>query len=297
MGLLGSTFTAQAQDAVRRAQDATSKISKGMDNAHLLTKQTAQTYRETEQRTKQSFEKIHPDAKTQTPKGDATKPSSTSKPATPAKADPPTPPKGGDNNPPPHDKTPADTNRPPSWIDTARKNFTPKEFQDFQTALRKMSEDPIPGEVPGSGRLNAHERDLVARAQSWVEITSDTTMQKALAPGLADKMIRGEAGPATHSVGGCFARVQDAGHMRTPGEFYTGLRLDFPDSPFTGKDPVQVIEFPAGDQKHYETPFGAPAHNPGLPSDSPKVIEASNRMQESVEAVPQQSVPMFKQWN
>lgn len=65
MGLLGSTFTSQAQDAVHRAQDATSQVGKGMDNAHALTKQTAQTYRDTENSNRQSFEKIKPAAKTQ----------------------------------------------------------------------------------------------------------------------------------------------------------------------------------------------------------------------------------------
>jgi hypothetical protein len=130
--------------------------------------------------------------------------------------------------------------------------------------MGKMAADPRRGEVPGSGQLTQHERELMARAQTLVVIDPDTRMQKVIPPGALDRYLDGTVIPTgpdrfdANMVGGYVARQQDATHLRTPADIIQGNRLDYENTPFRDTSrPTHVMEFPAG-TADYTTPFGAP---------------------------------------
>lgn len=194
---------------------------------------------------------------------------------------PPTLPPGGGG---PGGGKPGDgRNLGPSWREEADKHFTPKERQELDNAMRKLSEEPNDRGVPGSGRLTQHERELMARAQQLVTIDKDTPMQKVIPPGDVDNYLNGKYS----EVGGFVARQQDAAHLNTPASLIQGNRLDYADTPYrSNMDRVNVIEFPATDPDRYKTPLGAPApaDHGALPTD-PSVRHASDRMHDAARTV------------
>lgn len=171
----------------------------------------------------------------------------------------------------------------PSWRDEWDKHFTPKERQELDNAMHKLSQEPDDRGVPGSGRLTQHERELFARAQSHVTIDNDTPMQKVIPPADRDKYLDG-----TYSqVGGFVARQQDATHLNTPAALIQGNRLDYAGTPYhPGMDRVHVMEFPATDPGRYSTPLGAPvAADHGALNTDPSVRHASDRMHDAARTV------------
>ncbi|WP_208024568.1 hypothetical protein, partial [Amycolatopsis pithecellobii] len=173
--------------------------------------------------------------------------------------------------------TPSGTGSGPrSWREEIKDHFSPSEQRELDAALGKMSDDPRPGEVPGSGQLTQHERELVAEAQKLVTISPDTRMQKVIPPGDVDKYLDGTYG----QVGGFVARQQDATHMSNPDDLIRGNRLDYTGTPYSpGMSEVHVIEFRAGTPDNYQIPFGAPYGGAsGLDASHPDVTRASDDM-------------------
>ncbi|MEU4742748.1 hypothetical protein AB0G02_20105 [Actinosynnema sp. NPDC023658] len=195
---------------------------------------------------------------------------------------PPTPPGGG--GPGGGGGGPAGgRNLGPSWREEWDKHFTPKERQELDNAMHKLSEEPHDRGVPGSGRLTQHERELMARAQQHVTIGNDTPMQKVIPPGDVDKYLKGDY----KEVGGFVARQQDATHLNTPAALVQGNRLDYANSPYhPNMDRVNVIEFPAKDPELYKTPLGAPvATDHGALDRDPSVRRASDHMHDAARTV------------
>ncbi|WP_436492904.1 WXG100 family type VII secretion target [Actinokineospora sp. HUAS TT18] len=219
-----------------------------------------------------------------TPSGSATPttpssatPSTPSTTATPTGSATPTPGTGSPTPPTPRTPTPTSPGSGPHWRDEVRGKFTPEEYADFERAMDKLGTDPVPGtpEVPGSGQLTPHERDLMARAMNEVTVKPDTLMQKVIPEDTVTKYLDGTYGP---QVGGFVARNQDAGVLQTPADLITGNRLDYVDSPYSpSQSNIHVLEFPATDPGMFPTPVGAP-HTPDLPASSPQVIRAQEEM-------------------
>ena len=242
---------------------------------------TGQAHREMDHRSRQRFDKLHPDAKTPHPHGGGKGPGRGGKGGAgspPHK--PPTPPGGGG----PGGSNPhAPRNLGPSWHEENAKHFTPKEQHELRNAMKKLSEEPNDRGVPGSGRLTQHERELLARAQQHVNIDANTPMQKVIPAGDRDKYLNGQYS----QVGGFVARQQDATHLNTPDKIVQGNRLDYANTPYSqGMPKAHVIEFPAGNPDLYKTPLGAPipADHGGLPTD-PSVRHASDRMNDAAHSV------------
>ncbi|MGQ0838436.1 WXG100 family type VII secretion target [Actinokineospora sp.] len=183
------------------------------------------------------------------------------------------------------------------WLQSVGGKLTPKEFTEFKGAMAKLSADPVPGQVPGSGQLTPHERDLMARAMKEVDITGGTVMQKVLPEAAVAKYLDGTNSP---EVGGFVARQQDAGALRTPADLISGNRLDYPNSPYSASQShISVMEFPAGDPSLYKTPVGAPAVPGTLPSDSPAVLHARDEMVAAAERAgvdPRTYTPTINEW-
>jgi hypothetical protein len=150
--------------------------------------------------------------------------------------------------------------------------------------------------IPGSGRLDDHQRELLARVQQAVVIEPGTIMLKVLRPGSVQRYLQGEVSPGIwrqvppfdyRLVGGMVARRQDCAQLRTPAEFTSALRLDYPASPFHPSMPsLQTMEFPALRPSQFVTPFGAPSPPypaQGFPPDHPQVMLAAARMAEAAE--------------
>lgn len=154
-----------------------------------------------------------------------------------------------------------------------------------------------PVQVPGSGALTQHERELAARVHIHVTIEPDTIMAKALAPGSLRRYLAREVSPGVWGkeppfdyrvVGGTVVRAQDVAQLRTPAEFVRALRLDYPGSPFRPDLPVlHTLEFRAVAPNQYVIPLGAPTlddpRNP-VPYESDAVRDAAWAMVEAAEA-------------
>ncbi|SDI59839.1 hypothetical protein SAMN05192558_106348 [Actinokineospora alba] len=243
---------------------------------------------------------------TTTPSGSATPTTpSSATPATPSttttpsgSATPTTPGTGSPTPPTPRTPTPASPGSGPHWRDQVRSQFTPDEFADFERAMDRLATDPVPGgtDVPGSGALTPHERDLMARAMNAVDITPSTTMQKVIPDNAVQNYLDGTWGP---QVGGFVARNQDAGVLNTPADLINGNRLDYTGSPYSTSQPnIHVMEFPASDPSMYSTPIGAP-HTPDIPDGSPPVVRARDEMIDAVENAgvnPTTYHPATNQW-
>jgi hypothetical protein len=252
--------------------------------------ESGQAHVENDHRGRQRFDKIKPEDKTPHPKGGRSGPGRGGKGGAGAPPhQPPNPPGGGGGG--PHGGG-TGRNLPPSWHEENKKHFTPKEQQELQHAMRKLSEEPTDRGVPGSGRLTQHERELMARAQKHVTIDPDTPMQKVI----TDKAHHGYLNPERDAngvptkppmVGGFVARQQDATHLNTPDAIVQGNRLDYANTPYhQGMQKVHVVEFPAGDPNHYKTPLGAPvaSDHGALPTD-PSVRHTSDRMHDAADTV------------
>ncbi|MFL6142025.1 MAG: WXG100 family type VII secretion target [Labedaea sp.] len=290
MGLIGSGFTGAAQAHLRAAEEHVTRTTQAVDQAQRGTRGTAQAYRDTDAANASALSAIDSTTRPPTPHAPAgsttsTAPASSTGAGTTAPSAPPTthggggpggppgtggpppplPPGGPGGGPPPsHPTAGGSSGTPVSWRDDLRNHFTPDELRELDTAMGKMAADPKRGEVPGSGQLTQHERELLARAQQLVVITPDTLMQKVIPPGALDEYLAGtvRTDPGNrfdaNSVGGFVARQQDATHLHTPEQIIDGNRLDYKDTLFTDKtQPIHVMEFPAG-TADYVTPYGAP---------------------------------------
>ncbi|GLZ37494.1 hypothetical protein [Actinokineospora sp. NBRC 105648] len=168
----------------------------------------------------------------------------------------------------------------PHWLDSVRGKFSDQEWADFKGAMDKLGADPKPGDVPGSGQLTPHERDLMARAMKEVEVVDGTLMQKVIPDDTVAKYLDG----SYTDVGGFVARNQDAGALSTPADLINGNRLDYVNSPYdTGQPNIHTIEFPASDASLYQTPVGAPSVHGDIPSTDPRVLAARDEMIHAVE--------------
>jgi hypothetical protein len=238
---------------------------------------TGQAHREMDHRSRQRFDKLHPDAKTKNPHDSRTTPRATGQGGGPPSHRPPKVPGGPGEH----------------WTDTVRNNFNDKDYADFTRAMDKMGADPKHGEVPGSGQLTRRERDLVARARGLVTVEPGTRMQKVI----PDSSVKGYLGPlqpdGTYAkgawdkptIGGFVARHQDAGTLKTPNDIIDGNRLDYANTPYKhGQPNIHVIEFPAGEHP-YQAPVGSPhipgqisAHNPAVLRSADEMLDANDRM-------------------
>lgn len=329
MGIVGSGFTGPAQAHVQAARQQVSRTRQAVQHAQAGTRQTADGYRTTDTTSQQSFDAIDtttdtprtssdtgtttPSGSNQPPGGSNQPPPSTTDPGSttnppggsnpPPTNPPPTNNDGPNNNPPPNDP-PGDSGQPPNtnppgsttppehWMDTVRDNFSDKDFADFQRAMDKLSEDPTPGDrdVPGSGRLTNHERDLMARAMGLVDLDSTTNMQKVIPPDAVMGYLGG--GPDADGVfpggwdaiRGFTARHQDAGILMTPSDIIDGNRLDYNGTPYDrGMNNIHTIEYPAGDPTNYQKPVGAPGIYGELSNKNPEVQRAADAMVDAAE--------------
>ncbi|GLW92216.1 WXG100 family type VII secretion target [Actinokineospora globicatena] len=205
---------------------------------------------------------------------------------------------GGGGTPPVKPTTPGSSG--PHWTDTVRGKFTDAEWKDFKGAMDKLGADPKPGDVPGSGQLTPHERDLMARAMKEVEVTNGTLMQKVIPDADVANYLNGKY----TEVGGFVARHQDAGGLNTPADLINGNRLDYSGTPYDVSQPtIHTIEFPASDASLYRTPIGAPSMDPSVPgglgATDPRVLAARDDMINAVENAgvnPDRYSPSINQW-
>ncbi|WP_051386130.1 WXG100 family type VII secretion target [Actinokineospora inagensis] len=225
----------------------------------------------------------------------STTPASVAPPVSPSSATPTTP----HTPPPPSSAMPAPTtpgSTGPHWTDQVRSKFTDDEWNDFKGAMDKVGADPKTGEIPGSGQLTPHERDLMARAMKEVEVTNGTLMQKVIPDDAVTKYLDG----SWDSVGGFVARHQDAGGLSTPADLINGNRLDYAGTPYDVHQPnIHTMEFPASDASLYKTPVGAPSVDGVLPPTDPRVLAARDDMVHSVEGAgvsPDRYTPQINQW-
>lgn len=166
--------------------------------------------------------------------------------------------------------------RPPSWRAEVADRFDPDELREFEAALDKVAAPPVPGEVGGSGRLTARERELVARAQRLVTIAPDTRMWRAIA-----------AEHVQHYLSGRWAAIYGAVQRRQ-------------DVPPNGAAPGYAIEFRAGTPERYRTPFGAPyAGGSRRPASDPAVLRSGDAMWATVRSMgldPSRCVRQDREW-
>jgi hypothetical protein len=236
MGVVGSTMTGTLNTTLGNAKQQVAKASAAVDGARTQTKTAREALQNTDKTNADTLSRLKSDVdgKTTPSTASATTPSSTSggAPTSPSSAggsptDPPVPPGGGSSPPP---TTPSSGGSAPrSWRDEIKDHFSPSEQRELDSAMKKMSDDPRPGEVPGSGQLTQRERELVAEAQKLVTISPDTRMQKVIPPGDVDKYLDG----SYSQVGGFVARQQDASQMSTPDDLVQGNRLDYKGTPYT----------------------------------------------------------------
>lgn len=295
MGVIGSSFTGAAQSHVDTARQHLTRATKAVENAQRGTRSTAAAYRETDTTSAQSLSKIDTTARPPTTQSTST-PAHGTTPSPGASSTPTvgrgsTTPSSATQSPTPTRQTPVRQSRPVGepWTDTVRNNFSPKDFADFQRAMDKISADPVPGQVPGSGTLTARERDLVARARGLVTIEPGTVMQKIIPPDavkgyLGDLRSDGSyEGGSYKSVRGFVARHQDAMGFNTPDSIFNGTRLDYPNTGYrTGMDHIHAIEFPAGKPDNYTTPIGAPSVPGELSGKNPAVNRAADAMMDAM---------------
>ncbi|WP_236790105.1 hypothetical protein [Amycolatopsis sp. GM8] len=248
MGIVGSTMTGTLNTALDKAKQQVAKASEAVDGARTQTKTAREAIQGRERASADKLAKLKSDVDGKPAAGGGTPPST----------------------------TPSGAAAPRSWRDEIKSQFSPSEQRELDTAFKKMSDDPRPGEVAGSGQLTQRERELVAQAQKLVTISPGTRMQKVIPPGDVPKYLDGSYG----QVGGFVARQQDATHMSTPDDLIRGNRLDYGGTPYTsGMPEVHVIEFRAGSPDNYQIPFGAPHGGAsGLDASDPAVTRASDDM-------------------
>jgi hypothetical protein len=317
MGIVGTAFTGAAQEHLRTAEQHVARTTQAVDQAQRGTQGTVQAYRDTDAASATNLSSIDttttPPA-THTPSGTTTHPAAgssttpSSAPAPPGAGGPPPPPHPPGGPPPPPHHPPGGGTTPPAgstggpppprnpWKALVRKNFNDKDYATFERAMDKMSRDPTPGNLPGSGALTQHEREIMARAQGLAQIRPDTMMHKS---------IPAADWPNYHSgtydtVGGFVARSEDMTHLRTGDDIVQGQRLDYAGTKFHPGGDVYVIEFPAGNPSSYEVPFGS-SYEPSVgqhPTD-PNVVAARQDMENAAQAVgftPAQIDGDVRQW-
>ncbi|GAB2980713.1 hypothetical protein LWP59_00875 [Amycolatopsis acidiphila] len=287
MGVVGSTMTGTLNNALGSAKQQVAKAGEAVEGARTQTKSARDALQNTDRANADRLNRLKSDGDGKTTPSStatATSPSGTSASTTspagagggpPGPPGPPPPPGGGGGSLPP--TTPSGGGSTPrSWRDEIKNHFSASEQRELDSAFKKMSEDPRPGEVPGSGRLTQHERELAAEAQKLVTISPDTRMQKVIPPADVDNYLDGRY----QQVGGFAARQQDATHMSTPDDLIRGNRLDYPGTKYTtGMPEVHVIEFRAGAPDNYQIPFGAPHGGAsGLDASNPAVTRAGDDM-------------------
>lgn len=269
MGVVGSTMTGTLNSALGNAEQQVAKAAEAVDGARTQTKTAREALQRTEQASADTLRKLRSDVDGTTPP-----------PRTGAATAPPGPPRppagGGGGGLPPTSPSGASPTPPRSWREEIKDHFSPSEQRELDSAFQKMSEDPRPGEVPGSGQLTQRERELAAEAQKLVTIGPDTRMQKVIPSDDVDKYLDG----GYSQVGGFVARRQDATHLSTPDDLIRGNRLDYPGTKYTtGMPEVHVIEFRAGAPDNYQIPFGAPHGGAsGLTASDPAVTRAGDDM-------------------
>jgi hypothetical protein len=248
---LGKVFSEFFGRATQIAGDVIKEGGRVVKKSGQHLHESGQSHRENDNRSKTRFDKIKPDPKAPNAKGGAGHTGKT----------------GGPHSP---------RNLGSSWHDDIKKHFSPKEQQELQHAMDKLSAPPNGHSVPGSGQLTQHERELLARAQKHVNIDANTPMQKVIPAKDLPDYLSGKY----NSIGGFVARQQDAAHLNTPDKVVDGMRLDYRNTPFhQGMPKVHAIEFPATHPNQYKIPFGAPSDpNHGFPDNHPSVVGAANQM-------------------
>jgi hypothetical protein len=275
MGVVGSGMTGTLNNALGNAQQQLTKASAAVEGARSQTKTAREAFDSTDRTNADALRRLQSDV-------DGTKTPGTSGATTAPNASgaggalPDTPGGGGGSGSPPTPGSSSSAPPPRSWRDEIKDRFSPDEQRELDSALQKMAEEPRPGEVPGSGRLTQHERELVAQAQQLVTISPDTRMQKVIPPDDVQKYLDGKYS----QVGGFVARQQDATHMSTPDQLVRGNRLDYTGTPYqSGMPEVHAIEFRAGAPGNYQIPLGAPYGGAsGLDEAHPAVGRASDDM-------------------
>ena len=143
--------------------------------------------------------------------------------------------------------------------------FAPEQLVDNQRIIDALSHhgvsksDFIDLINKPTDSLTPAERDLINDVRNELpHPTHDTVMQKVIPPGYFDdsgSLIPGRADDyimqnqpwlQPDGVGGAVTVADDTAHLSTPERIYDGLRLDYPDSPFSPHDPgTHVIRFQA----------------------------------------------------
>jgi hypothetical protein len=261
MGVVGSGMTGTLNNALSSAKQQVAKASEAMEGARTQTKTAREALQNTDKAGADRLRGLKSDV-------DGAK--------TAGSGSGPPPPSGGGGGSTPSTGSSPGTPAPRSWRDEVKDHFSPSEQRELDSAFQKMSQEPRPGEVPGSGQLTQRERELAAEAQKLVRISPGTQMQKVIPPGDVGKYLDGSYG----QVGGFVARQQDATHMSNPDDLIRGNRLDYSGTPYQqGMPEVHVIEFRAGAPDNYQIPLGAPhGGGSGLTANDPAVTSAGDNM-------------------
>jgi hypothetical protein len=295
MGVLGTGMTGTLNNTLGTAHEQVTRASTAVEHAGAQTTAVRQGYEQTDANAVEALKNTSKSVAAPPAKKVSTDPAGTTTPSssgggsggTPPPHNPP--PGGGGAGGTPARPTPANSSGE-HWMATVQKNFSPKDFADFQRAMHKMSADPKPAEVPGSGQLTRREKDLAAHAMRLIQLEDGTLMQKVIPPDsvkgyLGDLRSDGtyEGGPYT-DVRGFVARHQDAGVHTTPHDVIQGNRLDYPNTPYHDKmGHIHAMEFPATEASNYQKPVGAPSVPGEIGGKNPAVQRHSDEMMDSAE--------------
>ena len=127
--------------------------------------------------------------------------------------------------------------------------------EEFDSMRHRMNQ-------PGGTANVTHEEAMKWRAiREGIPLNDGMPLQKVLSPDAAEHYMGTKKDEWFHTdvIRGCFARTVDVKEMRSPDDFREGLRLDYPNTPFTkGADSVYVFRTTAADLEQYHVPFGGP---------------------------------------
>ena len=144
--------------------------------------------------------------------------------------------------------------------------WSPEQIEHWTTAR-----DELATALDGSGRSMDDLVDLIHRPtdtlspddvaflkdmREKIGWDDSTVFQKVIPPGESVDRIAGSYKYPADSLQGFVTRLQDVTHFADPKDAYTGLRLDYANSPFdgSGTSPVQMIRYQRGDGA-VEVPF------------------------------------------
>lgn len=100
-----------------------------------------------------------------------------------------------------------------------------------------------------SGPLDPADAALIRHVRGQIAWNDQTVFQKVIPPGEASQRALGTYAYAPDSLGGYVARLQDVTNLSDSKAVYSGLRLDYPDSPFHSllDGPIQMIRYQRAD--------------------------------------------------